>query len=295
MDEHLSFMGEVVTTDFCVLLPSVLPDLQNVLNLSPSLAAVLLRAFTQMFNLPSDQLVKLPSLSLLSVVTNWVHSQPMLPYNFPATTSKPPIPLLHPHPSCSSTASLAVSGLVSWTVLSPLLSDTKDLESTPTQKDIESKRSALCSRLHASVLKGAVEFQQRAEKPDSTKLQMYASSHTAHILSVMERLAAASQSQGITHCTNVVEKCCLVGPILVGFMGTFGDGHKASKCHGVVCVDSCQESLQLAINRLAQIIQLLQSCQLLDIKSVLPKVKKQTEILSSNRLLQIVISHWTKQ
>jgi hypothetical protein len=254
MDEHLSFMGEVVTTDFCVLLPSVLPDLQNVLNLSPSLAAVLLRAFTQMFNLPSDQLVKLPSLSLLSVVTNWVHSQPMLPYNFPATTSKPPIPLLHPHPSCSSTASLAVSGLVSWTVLSPLLSDTKDLESTPTQKDIESKRSALCSRLHASVLKGAVEFQQRAEKPDSTKLQMYASSHTAHILSVMERLAAASQSQ-----------------------------------------DSCQESLQLAINRLAQIIQLLQSCQLLDIKSVLPKVKKQTEILSSNRLLQIVISHWTKQ
>ena len=219
-EEHLSFMGRVVTTDFCVLLPSVLPDLQNVLKLSPSLAAVLLRAFTQIFNLPSsmfathtaisrdeiesntcnfivDQLVELPPLSLLSVVTGWVHSQPMLPYSFPSTVSKPSIALLYPHPNCSSTPSLAVSGLVSWTILSPLLSDARDLESTSIQKDTESECSALCSRLHVSVLRGAVEFQKRTDKLESTKLQKYAISHTVHILSVMERLATASLSQGI--------------------------------------------------------------------------------------------------
>ena len=35
----------------------------------------------------------------------------------------------------------------------------------------------------------------------------------------------------------------------------------------VLCVDASKELLQLAIDRLAQTIQLLQSCQLLDIKS----------------------------
>lgn len=137
--------------------------------------------------------VEFPPLSLLSVVTEWVHSQPMLPYSFPSTVNKSSPPLLYPNPNRSSACSSAVIGLVAWTVLGPLVSDLSN-ELMSARKKKELRQSVLCSRLHSSLLRGAVEFQQRAAKSDHVECCEYARHHTTQMVKIVERIAAAVAS-----------------------------------------------------------------------------------------------------
>ncbi|XP_062508167.1 integrator complex subunit 15-like [Corticium candelabrum] len=252
LEEHAAHTGRVIITDFCCLLPSMLPNLQNVLKSSPSMAARLLTSFTYIFDITSATTRgELLPLSLLSVVTEWVHSQPMLPYD---RVSTPSCSLFHPVLSHSTSSSLPVTGLIVWTVLGPL-SHLVGVRVDASWRKHDVKRCGLFSRLHTSILRGAVEYEHRGMKADNVWLRKHVTLHTSHVIKIAERLAMAAAA------------------------ATSEDG----------------ELIQLAVDRFAQAIQLLQSCQLLDIKSVISDLNQHVDKIPSNRLLHIVLSHWTKQ
>ena len=134
-------------------------------------------------------------LSLLSVVTEWVHSQPMLPYD---RVSTPSCSLFHPVLSHSTSSSLPVTGLIVWTVLGPL-SHLVGVRVDASWRKHDVKRCGLFSRLHTSILRGAVEYEHRGMKADNVWLRKHVTLHTSHVIKIAERLAmaaAAATSEG---------------------------------------------------------------------------------------------------
>lgn len=160
-------VGRALVEDFCLLLPSRVADLENVVVTAPAFVAILLKAFTHIYPLAQSAShpptlprylfiffllggVALPDLCppsrLLPIVADWVGRNPLLccQPRFSGSTSF--LPYLFPLVDADRWSCVSLPSLLRWTILGPIV--------------LDAKANLVLSPLHTTLLKAAVQFQR---------------------------------------------------------------------------------------------------------------------------------------
>eukprot|EP00118_Oscarella_pearsei_P006685 m.30668 g.30668 ORF g.30668 m.30668 type:complete len:446 (+) comp31376_c0_seq1:845-2182(+) len=238
---EMNVVSKVIIGDFCLLLPSLIPDLANTVTLAPSLVTLLLKSFTHIYPLMQKGVATpalCPPSHLLPVLADWLASDPFLCCQPRCSGSTLFVPYLFPLMDIDRWSCVSLPGLVRWTVLGPII--------------LDSKANSFLSPLHTTVLKAAFLFQRK-------------------------KLIVADASKG-----HFASDLLSIMRDLVSIVSTSRSA------------DQTLDAIQLAIDRLAQAVQLMQASGMIEIKRSLRDMKDLANRLPANKLLQTVMAHWNR-